>query len=550
MTKQVINPGASIGDPAADPNRTCWTKSIVNFDTLWERQVRGFSMGQQLRGKLNGQGLTIACLGDSILAENTYGQLGPMTIPSWVQRVQYALMKSDYGWIPLPVGAHRIALAQRANHDEWTQPLIMPLDSWMVTKTENPTITFRVSLPHLDSRTSFSIYIMERTSNGAVAFDMQIQNAQTDAVLFDGVVDTYVAPDTIGTYGGSTNVSSRLVKRTVTLSAAAQSLIVTIDNVVTLDRGSGVSATGTGIIFGFASGEGVNVRNFAIGSTTLTSPSAANTTRGITTAERLTVAKAINPDCYIINWGTNDSKVGVTTLTAFTIAYRAAIEDLRTDNPDCLIVLVTAPAGEEDSIYEFNVLYNPVLRQMATEYDNIALLDQEEVARLVGASFYADEVHPDNPGHEATAYAFLTQFGIPQTLGEARTEGPTPQYAGSFVVPEDGGAYTALTTVVSETIKAPGDARGLILRAKVGLASVSAMPIAKMVITLNTVTVDETIAGFDIPTGGTVSLGTLHGQSAVITDFVHGINTIALQLDDCQVRGGNSISHFTYEWVR
>lgn len=438
------------------------------------KQVSAEAQKERINALITSGELVWSVLGDSTEAGvgaggGVYAECTEERVNGWANYVAYYMARNDPAFIAPDDRAYRVAQPFRANSNEATNTLALPYPSWQGTKVLDPTIEFFANNAARNTRDKFTVYVNERTSDTAATFQLTVRDGKTDALLFQGTLDTYVPQETYGA-AGSFNVSGRMAKRTVTLSAAARYVKITIDSIDTVDRGSGAAADGTAAIYGFTFGEGVEFHNLAVSSTTLQNNSSANQSRGVTTAGRLATAQGFNSNMYVIGFGTNDSKAGVSTPEDFRSEYYQLISDILTGEPDAVIVLSTDPKGLA-SPYDNNPAFNAVTRDIANEF-GFLLMDVEKLSNTLPSGFYADDVHPSGEGVFQITQAFCDLVGVtPVNFVYSRPSSEQNPRAGEFEIAAGTPVPTTLTEVFSEVIPRNDDATFLIVRADIGFVN-------------------------------------------------------------------------------
>lgn len=283
-----------------------------------------------------------------------------------------------------------------------------PIPTLELTYSESPNISVNIQkIDHQHTQVStMNIYYLERTSSSAPIFSVLIKNSSGVAISATTNIDTYVEPVA---FGGVTteNVLFRIANKNIPISGTLSDKMEF--EIFDLDM-NGRGADGTVYILGFSFGEGNVYRNLSVSSTTLTAGSAANVSRGITTAGQLAKAQALDANLFFIGWGTNDSKTGVTSTPNFYSEYTSLIDDIRDTKPNAIIVLQTDPLGLA-SPYDNNSVYNSVIRQISKDKD-VSILDVEELSEILDLDFYADNVHPSHKGDVALARVMCNTFGV------------------------------------------------------------------------------------------------------------------------------------------
>lgn len=379
-------------------------------------------ISQKTRNKIGAlletDGIKFAVLGDSTEAgvgngsDSAYGQCRDLDNCGYPNLVAYALMAHDPNFIAPRDDIYPVAFNDAGFAEVQSSPyksLDMTFPCWQLKKSSTPSFQFRIDNRRRINRSKLRIYHLERTSDAACTFDIKVED-EAGNTLYDDTIDTYVANDTIGTVSGGVAVGGRIGSTEITLSQTDRNLFVTIDNVITVDRGSGVSADGTAVIFGFSTGPGVQFLNLAVSSTTIEEDSAANVSRQVTTTERRQKAESFGANMFLIGWGTNDSKDGGLTTTEFETEYKALIDDIWDYDDEAIIIAANDPTGLADP-YDNNPAYNEKIREIARE-KKVDLMDVEQLFLTVSSGNYSDNVHPSTQGYETIAAAMCQQLGI------------------------------------------------------------------------------------------------------------------------------------------
>ena len=360
----------------------------------------------------SGAGVLLAALGDSMLARPaTYGPLAsiygyPSTDVPWIATAALDLASQSPGFVPASSAWSATYIQQPWTANNATFALgWFPVPVLMTKKSVNPTITLPdYRMPGIAECTTVTVYYMWRTNNNAPIFSVTVNGQVTD-------IDTYTPPISFGSVLVNQTVVGFVAAKKITLSTAARIVSITIDNMRLIDRGAGVGADGTAVVFGIdVGGGGFESRNLAIGSTTLSDASAANASRGITTAERVALAKSMGANAFILSWGTNDSKIGVSSPSAFYGQYNELLDDLDGYNEAAPKILVAPPRGAPGSLYENNPAYIDVIRSVAAERRK-PLLDLDAMFASIGPSAYLDEVHPSNLGRTILSRELVRLLG-------------------------------------------------------------------------------------------------------------------------------------------
>lgn len=357
--------------------------------------------------------LRLAIVGDSTAAGvgaggGVYGECNQDSRAGYSMVWYWSLINSD----PAFVGVSETSLYYRRSSTIDVASLASAFPCYNFVYADNPsTDNQELVYPRGTAATDrLTIYYNERTSNGAALFDVVVSDATTGAEISRHTIDSYVDPVDFGS-AGTFNVLPRLTKTTVTLPALVSKVMVRVENVSLADRGTGTPTNGSVNVYGFALGDGVMVRNFAVSSTTLLNNSAANITRGVTTSERLQKCYDMNANAIVINWGSNDSKPGISTVDEFKSSLSSRIDEIRDFNPGMSIVLATTAAGSAGSEYENNVIFFEAIREVASK-KLCGLLDGQRIIRqLPRADVVADDVHPNERGYQIIADALGAKSG-------------------------------------------------------------------------------------------------------------------------------------------
>lgn len=530
--------------------------NVYSKDTTRARSGQ-VSVAGKIAEKIAKGSINVAVLGDSTLngasiSTVDYGSCVQASTNGWPQRLAYYSMYADPSFSGVADDAIGVALPYQLNGDQVTNGVPLLADSWQAVKSEDPTIKCRVyNWDKVDTDT-LTVYVNERTSNGACQFRLTVTD-QNDVQLYQGTIDSYVAAEI---YNATDEpVLGRVARRPVTLSASGEDYVnVTIDQVVTLDRGSGVSANGSVAIYGFAFGAGVGFRNLAVSSSTLLNNSAANQLRGITTDGQIATANALNTNVWIFGWGTNDSKTGISSVEAYTADLNARISTILTADPNAIVIIATPPIGIGGE-YTGNPAYIAAGRAIA-DARGLPVIDVAAMS-ADGNLPYADDIHPDFEALNIIAKSASTVLGLPTRPQRFVEPTTAPAKIGSIDIKE-GEAYTALSAaildagsgdVTSVILQKPAGCTTLKLSAVIGIARSTAIELgrAKLRVGGNPGTIVAE-AYFNIPVAG-AGLA-LEPISMLSKPYVVSGSSIEVELivDDVQVRAGDSQSIIVYEW--
>ncbi|MCE9785607.1 phage tail protein, partial [Shewanella algae] len=364
---------------------------------------------EQLHAKLGQRnGIKIAYLGDSIMAgvgavNGAYGEANKewVTFPSLLSA---SLMFADPGfflvndivaggngvihyhlagtnklpYVKLELGQGEAELEVRAND----------------AVKEFPDLTIYHYASSRDEYTDFQVSIYD----GGELVKTETIKASLERFRIDGVVDIDVEPQVKSHTVSLGRLVSNFYK--VVITNPADSKIVQI--------------------VGVATGKGVSYKNLGVSSTTLKNDSNANQERGITTDGQIQKAIDYNPDYIFINWGTNDSKAGVSTLAEYRTSLIERVDELRTKLPRAVIVLCTFPQGRQGSAYDNNGLYANEMRNVAIEknltfVDVTTLFKNNDEGGIYNYDYniYSDDVHPSVVGYSLWASTVCSKFKIP-----------------------------------------------------------------------------------------------------------------------------------------
>lgn len=375
----------------------------------------------KIKGWLNsGQAVNIAMLGDSILTgvgsgHGLYGEVDDwLDTPLMHNIFTFSLLRSDPNFVPLKSGL--ATSSANVNSNTPTGCTYYPSHGFTVSPASSATYTLGADVWGQTLPKKVTVYHLVRTTETAPSFDITV-NAEDPVAA-----DSFVAKVDAGV--GATSVGFQIGATTVDVPSGSASVDITIDNLSAPERGVGSNTgNGTMVILGFSRGEGVRVKNYCVSSTTLLNESDANTTRGVTTGGQLTKAYTFGANVFFVCFGTNDSKAGVSTPSAFEDDLITRIGEIRSQNSEAVIILFTAPAGRTASAYENNTGYNEVVRAVAAA-TQCSYVDIEAIfsgvdgggtynATTSPTEVYADDVHPSQAGEKVLWNEMLRLFGIP-----------------------------------------------------------------------------------------------------------------------------------------
>ena len=535
------------------------TGNIVGANVLATNETRvkknesNYSLATKIKGLLTAGNLSFTVLGDSTecgvgAGGGVYAQITSSDYSGYADKVAYNLIKSDIHFIPLSSSVKLITLGYGSKYA--TLANTAP-PSWQFVVSDDESISFEAVNSQRVLSDQLTIYYNSRTSDSAARIQLTVKDSE-DNVLYQDMIDSYVDPIDFGV-AGTVDVVGRIKKETITLNVATKrNLFITLDSPDVIDRGSGAAADGTIAIYGFAFNNGVDFHNLAVSSTTLTSPSSANTTRGITTEGRLSLAQSYDTNLYLIGWGTNDSKTGVTTESQFETDYKAFIDSIRATEPNAVIILSTDPRGATGSIYENNSNYNSLIRQIASD-KSCYLFDVEELSDISPSTFYGDDVHPSQVGHTILAQALSDMLGIPNnndSINTFQTSGSTSFAAkgGVASITEGLTDFTGSFVEVISTgaISRPSSAVGLFICVDVNVANTSAIDQCGLVIKLNGSIIDEKLASF--PLIGSYAIGVMSSQR-VYELGASTSYTISVEMKNYLIRSSNASSYLSWIWL-
>lgn len=515
----------------------------------------------RLHGLLSSGALKVVALGDSTEAGvggtngGTYGECVGMSNSAFPNLFAYSLIAAD----PRFVGANQKWFPTQRPYTTAGDGFSLgdfPLPNIQLIVSQSPDLTFTVRNSERTALDAITVYYLQRTANGAARFRVTVKNSG-GSTLAQQVIDTYTADVSFGGVA-TVSVSGRIQSTTLALSAAVRDATIEIDNVDVLDRGSGVPADGTAVLFGVAFGGGVSFRNYAVSSTTLTEGSQANQDRGVTTAGRVTAAKSFGANTWLIGWGTNDSRNNVATPGSFKTAYRDLIANIRADDPEAVIVVCTDPRGLA-APYLDNPRYNAVVRAVAREND-VSLLDVEALFDALPSSVYGDDVHPSDNGYTAIAKALCVGFGVPFAQGaENTTTASISALAVRDVLPVTSSFTGSFVTLDTITVNSRGRGRFLRVFAKLNLVRTADLVLsaARVVLTgysglnatgtnLGSVTLDASVCSAPVVSSEALTILPLEG---LYTTGAAGSYVLTLEARDYQLRIADAESCFGYQWL-
>lgn len=513
----------------------------------------------KVQGLLASSTARVVIFGDSteagvgVSGAAVYGESNSYLNDGWGSAFAYSLIAADSRFNPPPFRARTFTAGLAAS------TLTCPFPQIRLTKLDDKFERFEIQNNSTVQSTTFTVYHNERTADTAARFRVIVNRADNGVEVANFLIDTYVPQVS---YATTVNRQTAIAKTTVTLSQSTRRYTVTLTDVETLDRGSGVAADGTALYLGCTFGQGVSYHNIAVSSSTLRNDSPDNILRGITTEERLALGLTFNPNIIFIGWGTNDSKVGVSNPEQFRLEYIDFINQIRTARSDCVICLITDPTGASGSIYENNVVYNRVIRQVA-ELTDCMLLDVESLFKQMPSTAYADDVHPSVFGYSMITNAACSAVGLqPYGFTETRPVGQR------VIVQELSVNLTATTNntgsyvdIYRTTLTVPQFGKVLRVSCKIIAGSTAADIVndsyrAKITnnITAATVVLDETIVNVGSPSAGTTdgaTVVTLIGRYEPSIDALKSLTTFDLSIEgkDFQMRTTGVQHKLLIEWL-
>lgn len=361
----------------------------------------------QIFALMRKDGLNLAALGDSITAgsgsggHSIYGEVNPPINQAALNLFAFNLAASDPQFIA-PQGNFVAAFTSASS----SVPVgSLPFDSYQLRAGTADTVNILAPDRHSVAKEFVTLYILQRSTDAAARFTVENRSSANNDIFDSAVVDTWTeAP----TYAGQLRpVQGRVRAIRVPITAGRNSYF-RLTNCEVIDRGNGVPSSGSAVILGIARGRGVDFLNTAVSSTTLKEDSADNIMRGVSTSERFALAQSINANAFYIAFGTNDSKVGVSTPEAFRSELIALVTQVRNYKANAPIILATAPRGL-DAPYLDNPIYNQVVREVA-QSQKTSLFDIEYISDAI--DIYADTVHPSRGGYDTIANALSSAIGL------------------------------------------------------------------------------------------------------------------------------------------
>ena len=394
------NTAAMIGNPETD------TRQALDASYGVPRMVQQRDVERISALLRSGKGVRYCALGDSTEAgvghpgANVYGEAQRLALFSGPTALALGMMRADPNFIEPDPAAYPVTAPDGTS----------PVPRHNLVKSAAPSLVYTTTQATPAPLPELTLYFMTRTADSAPTFDVTVTGGATTTV------DTWTPALT---YSGTTAVLGRLTKVTVPCPTTA-TITYTIGNLTMVDRGSGPATDGTVYFLGATRGPGVDFLNGAISSTTLENASSANTSRGITTDDRIALAINMGADIVSMGWGTNDSKPGGLTVAAFKAAYAARIDQLRAALPGVVILLSTDPAGLGGD-YTNNPAYNQAVREVAL-IKRVSCLDVENV--MAGnTDWYSDDVHPAPRGYQAIGQATAGALGVPTPFAPVKPGG-------------------------------------------------------------------------------------------------------------------------------
>lgn len=433
-----------------------WGSSYLN--------MANHSLVTTLHGLLSMGKLNMAIMGDSLHAgigtddagEGPYGQLNSPSHAGVYGDLWYSLYLADRNSIRL-ADIHKNPHYRVRDRQNGVNAGPYPQLDFRVS--DNPTTYMSVVQHSFENSQFFSVYVQTRSERAAPTFDITISNDvdYTD-ILFTGTIDTYVDKETFN--DTDYNVDGRIEKFTFDLGIIPDDrLYIKIGNITLENRPDEIVVQpgddGTVAIVGMCFGEGFELHNWAVSSSTLKNDSDANITRGITTAERFGIAKANGVNFFKISIGTNDSKPGVSSEPEFENNLHALITDLRAYNPKVGIMFTTAPTGEIGSIYENNVAYNAIIRKVCT--DRYCLLEDVQLTTdSLPPEAISDFIHPSREGYKAIAGALSRGFDLQDnTKSFIQFDDKMTSIGGFEIIPTSTNTTSTYQEIYSTTVNRP-----------------------------------------------------------------------------------------------
>ncbi len=367
-----------------------------------------------LRGVANGGKASIAFLGDSTTAGvgaggGVYGELNGDFSSGAVGDINFSLMQACPSFTPPEKEMYGYQGYLTSNITGTKYPRLR-----MTTVNGNSDITYKRT-SRSDVSNDLFLFIGTRHNDEAARAMVTVFDS-SETQVFQEQIDSWVPSITFnGASAGLVGLKLTQLKLTDALASigANSDFRVVIDSLDVIDRGNGLASFGELFFYGVSQSEASMAINYGIGSTTLKNESAANVNRGITTDSQFQKAYDAGCKVFFINFGTNDSKDGVSTVEDFESEYELRIQSVKDNVADPTIILMTAPLGA--GVYENNGEYNEAIRRIAVK-NNLELIDVEPMFSTVSVpneGYYADDVHPNELGYRAEQGLICSMLGIP-----------------------------------------------------------------------------------------------------------------------------------------
>lgn len=483
------------------------SKDTIDKTKKLDMLTNGCILNPQDRESLNtllrtGKPINFGVLGDSIevgvgnTGQGNYGESEYMWYYSANDLLALSLLKSDINFVECTQDVYPV-------YNVGGGALFFQLPTHQVKKSENPEIVYTIRQNQLYKQNKLTVYYMERSNDVAGRFKLSVNDGAPITV------DTYVPPIQLNN-SSSANIVGRLGKVTVTIPEDS-TVTIKINNIDTIDRGSGINSDPLAIICGFTLGSGLNYRNFAVSSMTLENESASNVQMGVTTNGQLTKLLSINPNLVLIGFGTNDSKKGYTTsmLNQYESELKSLIQQIRSANADTIIILSSAPTGVTGSVYENNYRYFEVMRKVAIEL-KCSYIDVEKTIDVVNKTdVLKDDVHLNSIGYQTKAEAIRKLFNLEKfPVGGATIDNLIPMGQDVSVDGISSSAVNVWDTIMSLNMQRPKGKTELVMYAKIPLESTTDIN-TNLKLFMNNVEMDYTQVVVTQSTGTRVGYGVL-----------------------------------------
>jgi hypothetical protein len=486
---------------------------------------------------------TEAGVGNSSGSGNPYGFARPLNHGGAWNMFYYSAIMAGPEFIPPNKDTPLPLFGAFQPETGTTSTIYAPMDNYRLVASDTPEGSFKASVKKRVESDVFSVYVMKRAADEAARFRIRLTSEIDGAgtVYATEIIDTYTAPEPL--VSGATEDKDGFIEAVpITLTTAVRECYVTIDTVDVVDRGNGVAADGTAVILGFVFDHGLKFRNYAVSSMTLLNESAANVGRDVTTDFMFDKATAYNGNTYVVGFGTNDSKDGVSTRPAFRADLVTRVNELIAANSKAQIILETAPTGA--GIYSDNVQYNQDVRSVARQL-NVSLVDRQKIFDKSVGNSIKDDVHPSEDGYIGLSRFYTREFGIRHFYDRPSfiEEEPLRAYATDTGTSSVVNATSTFSTVLEQVgLRVLAGSRQVAVSATVSLADTADIEEACFEIEVasaggTTATLDTKIVS--APVVGSTALTSLHLQGVYeLTNPLDNFLTVRLRGKQFRLRTG------------